>query len=451
LRKGYSDKDSKIKLPIDLCVVGGGLAGLSCALRARFIKTYGAYPMSVALFEASPRAGGLANLGNIKLTGPQFNLPGAEIVSKLNADIDFYDIPIINETVVSITKNDGSGLFEIETNGPAGKNKYLSRTVCLCGGMRRLRNEWEFFGRGVKITYMGYDKIRDMIYKSITENAAGDYLIYGNEYSKNLINFVKSALTDKNGRIFSERPIFLIDSDESSFRKEKTYKMYPWLFEFGKIVKYEGSSQLKNIKVLTGGKIIDRPVKELLLDYNAFEIKPDFEIKIAMPDNTPKIFLKKGFIKVDREMRTRIKRLFAAGDITGLYFCASRAISEGIIAAFSAYKEVMKYKNIKNQSVFAYSPLNKTYEFDYQEIPDFDVSKEIIVLSREKAVSEFLEKYDGLELTGEKINEILKYFGFYNVLGNEDFFKIQKILEIDEKSFRRLLAEMIKAKLITIY
>ncbi len=50
--------------------------------------------------------------------------------------------------------------------------------------------------------------------------------------------------------------------------------------------------------------------------------------------------LDKGFIKVDRRMRTNIPWIFACGDVTGIEFQIAKAVGEGCIAALSAYKHI---------------------------------------------------------------------------------------------------------------
>jgi thioredoxin reductase (NADPH) len=50
----------------------------------------------------------------------------------------------------------------------------------------------------------------------------------------------------------------------------------------------------------------------------------------------PDLALENGFIKVDREMRTNVQGVFAAGDCTGKPWQIAKAVGEGLVAALSA-------------------------------------------------------------------------------------------------------------------
>lgn len=430
---------------LDLAVIGGGLAGLSCAVRGRFVKSYGAYPLYTAVFEASGAPGGLANLGNVKITGPGFSMPGREIVAKLLSDVKRYDIPVYASLVVKIIKDRESGLFTIVDSSGAAR---LARTVAICAGMRPLSNEREFFGRGVSITCMGYDYIRDLVARETANIGETGFMIYGNRHSLNLFGFVVWALeTSGPGPEKVSRPVFLIDDDEAAFRNTREFKKYPRLFSFGKIVRYNGKGgRLESVSARRGEKVSRTGVRSLLIDYNSFEISPALSFEIAAPKFR---FGRRGFIGAGRFMETAVDGLFAAGDVTGPYFCASRAISDGVAAGFSAYAKVMEMKGFAGQSLFAYRASGRKFPAGYSEIAPLRAKDRIVVLSGPGHIRAFL-KSAVKKVSAAGLREAAGVFGIHRTLGPADFAKLALVLKAGVPEILEILTGMICDKLVTI-
>ncbi|HOT76663.1 MAG TPA: hypothetical protein PK467_12820, partial [Candidatus Wallbacteria bacterium] len=381
-----------------------------------------------------------------KITGPSFHLERGELTARLIKDVKLFDIPIIKDRIVKIKKAAGGSHF---TLSGAGGGNYRSRSVIIASGMRPLSNEIQFFGNGVEITYMGYDFINKMISGFIGDAARNDkkFIIYGNKYSMNLINLVISAVNCLKTDFDKMSPLFLIDADEKELTNDKTFKKYPFLFAFGKIVKFYGNGRLEKIAVESGGRVSCEKADRVLIDYNSFELAPDFGVKIYPAAD---IFDKTGFVKISASGATKIKGVFAAGDITGPYYSVSRAVAAGITAAFSAYEYVMRLKKRSGgYSLFAYKARNFIPDTGYREI-DIDSSRdETPVLSKPAKIKKILRaKFP--DAPGPLMDKLMVYFVQYKILAKKDFEEISKLLNISFIELNDLIAFMIDEKLLGI-
>ncbi len=430
----------------DTAVIGAGPAGLSAAVRARFVKSRGAFPMSAVVFECSEAAGGLANFGGTKITGPSFHLERGELTARLMKDVKLFDIPIIKDRIVKIKKAADGSHFLLSA---AGGGIYRARSVIIASGMRPLSNEIRFFGNGVEITYMGYDFINKMISGFIGDAARNDkkFIIYGNKYSLNLINFVISAVNCLKTDFDKMSPLFLIDADEKELKNDKIIKKYPFLFSFGKIVKFYGGGRLEKIAVESLDGVRFEKTDRVLIDYNSFELAPEFGVKIYPGSD---IFDKTGFVKISAAGATKIKGVFAAGDITGPYYSVSRAVAAGITAAFSAYEYVMRLKKRPGDySLFAYKARNFTPGIEYREI-DIDSSRdETPVLAKPAKIKKILRaKFP--DAPGTLMDKLMVYFIQYKILSRKDFEEISKLLNISFIELNDLVSFLIDEKLLGI-
>ena len=134
----------------DVAVIGAGPAGMTAAIRTRWVKSYKSVPCSTILFDGSG-LGGLAKWRSCMLSGPSFHLKGEEVVGRLKSDIEALEIPFVESKVVDV-KWEGR-IKKITTE--AG-DSFSVLAIIVATGFRSLCNEHKYLGQ-ISITYMGYE------------------------------------------------------------------------------------------------------------------------------------------------------------------------------------------------------------------------------------------------------------------------------------------------------
>jgi hypothetical protein len=130
------------------------------------------------------------------------------------------------------------------------------------------------------------------------------------------------------------------------------------------------------------------PCTKVLLDYNSYELSPLFEFDVSPLKKDAR-----GFILVDREMRTSIAGVYAAGDITGLYATVGRAIGDGIVAGFSAYKDIFKLKFNKEPCLFAYAANDVKITPGFKDLPKPGLNLKPKLLVSTEGVMRYADEY----------------------------------------------------------
>jgi thioredoxin reductase (NADPH) len=98
------------------------------------------------------------------------------------------------------------------------------------------------------------------------------------------------------------------------------------------------------VKEIEGDKVVKRARllnnktgEEVLLDVDAVFIAVGYKPMSEIAREAGVEVDKEGYIIVDREQKTNIEGIFAAGDITGGVFQIAKAVGEGTTAAVNAY------------------------------------------------------------------------------------------------------------------
>ena len=396
----------------DVIVVGGGPAGLSAAIRTRWIKRYKALACSTLLIENS-RLGGQAGWHGSIFTGPSWKIGAKEIIQRLTKDMNDLNIPTLQKRVTRIDlKGD---IKEVHTSDGT---VYRSLAVIIATGIKMLVNEQDFLGKGLEVTSMGYEAIVSNLKNLLSRRWDPRLVIVGSPKLKNLIPLIRKLNRAESPLLFVIEGNSGKDDDENIVR--------------GWVEGYLGEERIEGIHLRTGEGQEDILCGGVLLEFNSYEINPTSGI--GLWDN----LFDSPFIPVDLDMQTSIPGILAAGDATtGGYNSFSRAVSQGMIAGLSCYRYVYKKKLGKEPPLFAYRPTDFQLTEDFQELPVFDATLRPVMLCKEKEIQvELADNWDWLpeQLDGHKSME--------DIAGEKG---------VSLEKLKKILSGLVEKKLITFH
>lgn len=334
---------------VDVAVIGAGPAGLAAAVRARWVKSHRAIPASVAVFDPAV-PGGLARLRSTRLTGPGYRLAAADLVSRLMADVETFRIPIARRAVDLVVRAGNRWrLFG------GGEPLCSARTVVLATGLRRLANEAEFFGRGLSLTHNAYGMLAADLDGMLMATSAQTLAVIGNAKTVNLL----PVLDRVRGQ--GTKLLFLLDEPPSAALASQ----FPGETHFGRLKELRGAEKIAAmLAVDERGAESVIPCEAAYIDYIAFEVKPQHSVCVEGLERD-----ERGFVRILRDGATNLDGVFAAGDATGLYAMALKALSEGALAGFAAYRYTFERKFGYAPSLFAYAAEDRTVDPDASDYP----------------------------------------------------------------------------------
>ena len=308
---------------IDLLIAGQGAAGFAAGLYAA------RYQMNTVIvgqeFGGETAIGGLIENypGNIEIDGFDLMLEFKNQVTKLN-------VPILENNLISLKKKDNG--FNCELYG--GKS-FFAKTVILAIGRERrkleLKHEEEWTGKG--ISYCStcdapLYKNKDLAVVVGGGNAAVEGAILIAKYAK------KVFLVYRGEKLWRPEPI-LIDTLNNTkniniILNNSVEKLIG--SEFGGLEKIQLKNNFENQKAFT--------VDGLMIEAGA---DPRIEIPKSLGIKLDKITNE---VIVDKDQKTNIHGLYAAGDITNGSNLKQTitAASQGAISALSAYNYCLENK-----------------------------------------------------------------------------------------------------------
>ena len=274
---------------VDIAIIGGGPAGLSAAINAR-VKN-----KSICLFSTDYRESGLYRaelLNNVLGTPP---MSGKEYLTLCLEQAKSHGVEITVGRVLSVMKSGGTFMIA------KGSDLYSARAVILASGIvqeKTFPGEAALLGRGV------------------------------------------SYCATCDGMLYRKKAVAVVIESREGVEEAN------YLSEIGCIVTAVANRQdltglSEEIPVIRGKKIAvlgETVVEALEVEGVPIPCQAVFILRntVAMSSLMPNLELADGHIRVDRNMKTNIPGVWAAGDCTGRPYQVSKATGEGLIAALSA-------------------------------------------------------------------------------------------------------------------
>ncbi len=292
----------------ELAIIGAGPAGYSAAIYAvrSGIKT--------VLFDKGI-GGGLANIApNIENYAGFEEITGIELMEKMKNHVEKYTKINFNEEVIDISKENNE--FLIKTN----KEKYKAKSVLFATGTehRKLNasGEKELSGKGVSYcaTCDGFF-FKD---KKVAVVGGGNSALIEAIYLK--------QIGCSKVYVIHRRDQFRAEESYVNEAKEKGVKFV--LDSTVEKINGENSVESLDLKDKDTGEVTKLKVDGVFISIG----------EIPQNDLAKKLGVKTdehGFIKIDRQGRTNIKGVYAAGDITGGLRQVITAAAEGAIASLT--------------------------------------------------------------------------------------------------------------------
>jgi len=293
----------------ELAIIGSGAAGFSAAIYAvrAGIKT-------VVIDKGI--GGGLANVSPKIENYPGFeSISGMDLMEKMKKHAGNYADFHFNEEVITIEKSNNE--FNIQTD----KQKYIVKAMILCTGTeyRKLNapGEKELTGKGVSYcaTCDGFF-FKD---KKVAVIGGGNSALIESIYLKQ-VGCKEVYVIHRRDQLRAEK----------SYQDEALKKGVKIIFNI-RVESINGEQKIEYLELydVNTGKKSKFFVDGVFISIGEVpqnNLARQLEVKID----------EKGFIVTDRQLRTNIKGVYAAGDITGALRQVVTACAEGAIAALSS-------------------------------------------------------------------------------------------------------------------
>ena len=297
----------------DLAVIGAGPAGMTAAIYA--VRS----GLRTILLDAGMGGGQLQISPEIENFPTWKSVKGPELAAKMKEHTEEYLKVREFEAVEDISRDDGG--FVINT----AKQEYRARAIIMATGATHRKlgvpGEEEFAGRGVSYcaTCDGFFFRGKRVAMVGGGNTAAAEAIY-----------LKSIGCD----------VVLIHRRDT-LRAEKRYQ--DKLKEMGVEILYSHVvEEIVGEQLVKGVRVRDlKSGEEKLLEVSGVFISVGEDPHTALAVKLGVELDENGFIKVDRNMRTSVRYVYAAGDVAGGVRQIVVACGEGAVAATSAYEDIV--------------------------------------------------------------------------------------------------------------
>jgi thioredoxin reductase (NADPH) len=302
----------------DILIIGAGPAGMSAGIYA------GRYKLNAAIFEATAPGGQMLLTRHVcNYAGVNEEIGGFGLAEKIKEQLDELNVPIINEEVAEIKKEDSHFVLKTQEN-----KKYETKSIIVATGAKpshlNIPGEEELLGRGV--SYCATCDAKFFQDKVVAVIGGGDTALEAAVFLSKSANRV--YIIHRRQEFRGEE--VLVDEVKSSDVELVLDTVCTEIKGDKKVEKIF----LENVKT--------KEKKELPVDGVFINVGVTPVVNLA--ERLGVEVDKRNYVVVDRAQKTNVDGVYAAGDITGGLRQVSVAVGEGATAAYSAFHYI---KNIK--------------------------------------------------------------------------------------------------------
>lgn len=295
----------------DVCILGGGPAGLTSAI---YSSRYGLHTGLI-----TNDIGGMANLAHKIENYPGFEGSGSELMQKFHQQAKKYGTEFLNTEVKNLKEDDTGYVIGLEN----GRVVHTISLIIALGTTKRkldIPGEDEFLSKGVS-----YCATCDAnFFKGRVVSVIG-----GRNSAANAA-LVLSGIAKKVYLVYRQNKLNCDQSEKENIEKKENIE----LVLNSKPVKIEGDKKVEKLVVDNEGKAKELKVDGVFIEIGSIPIE---KLTRKLGINTDE----KGFIEVDKEMKTNVEGVFAAGDTVKTPIKqVVIAAGQGAIAAWSAKEHV---------------------------------------------------------------------------------------------------------------
>lgn len=292
----------------DIIIIGLGPAGIAASIYAKRSN------MNILTIESGPIGGLLNNIDDIKNYPGYSEIKGPDLAFNMFQQLKSLDVPIINEPVTKVKKQDN--YFIVSTIN----NNYESKKVIIAIGRKArklgLTDEDKYLGKG-----LSYCAICDgPLYKGkdVCVVGGGNSAVQETIYLAGIVN--KVYLVHRNTSFRADEE--LVDKLKDIHNVE--------IIMNDNVAKINGTENIESLTLKSGKEL---PVSALFT-FIGYLPGTSFLSNLDICDEA-------GYIKVDNKMSTPINGIYAAGDIIKQdYYQIVMATMEGAAAALNATKSI---------------------------------------------------------------------------------------------------------------
>ena len=323
----------------DLIVVGGGPAGLSAAVRAAWLGTLppsSVLRLRIIVLEACSSLGGLARWQQVRTFAPRMVF-GEPDLAMLVEGCRQRGVEIRREEVVALSRAGDRNLAR------TASNEYACDALVIAAGLRRSFEAEPSLYRSRKLFFVPTTEegfLAALVADLEGKRGARKLVVCGTEKATAFFHAVRSAATRSEVLCVAEPP-YVKAPDGGAVRARVVD------------LSEEGGGVRVSLVEEGSGVAQEIPADAVILDLESYE-----RLGTALRDfGSLGLDITNGFVRADRAMRTNVPGVFCAGDVSGPPFAVAKALSEGMVAGFSAYSYLHEKKTGRVPDLYPYVPL----------------------------------------------------------------------------------------------